>query len=435
MKTFIHWAILFAVPQAYLWAWKRRKQFWLQIVTDPTADQHQLFDELHRTPLVPIPGLLTPDFAFLTGCHDTVTEALHNPDLHTMGRSDRMPRAVSWIEKSVRPQHWELHPLSPPGLNAIDGDEHLRLRKAVREVFSPRRMGDIEATVSRALDAIEDHATVDLMEGFCRQFPAMVIGSIFGLFPKDVSDLDYWRVFDFALGALDVTAKWSTYRQNVDALIQLTDWVKEQITDGPPDGLPQGLARNATLTDAERIVTSMLMLEAGFITTVHMLSSGIQLLLEHPKQLALLQREPELWPNAVEEILRMEPSLRLIARKAVRDTTLAGRRIKKGKIVILNLAAANRDPAMFHDPHRFDVTRKNASKHLAFSTGRHYCLGPALARAEGRVGLRLFFERFPDTRMVTCEWESRQIINGLSKLIVTCASNDIFDWRQLRLDV
>src|SRR6201999_4135615 len=85
-------------------------------------------------------------------------------------------------------------------------------------------------------------------------------------------------------------------------------------------------------------------------------------------------------------------------RVAHRDTELAGTRIKRGQIVVVHLGGANRDPAVFDDPHRFDIERANAGKHLAFSSGRHFCLGAALARAEGEVGLRTFFERFPDVR-------------------------------------
>jgi cytochrome P450 len=427
-KTFVHWGILYAVPQAYLWAWKRRKHFWLQIVTDPTADQSELFDKLHR--LIPISGLVTSEFAYLTGSYDIVTEALHNHDLQVMSRNERLPKGVAWLEQWARPEHWDLHPLRAPGLNAIEGEYHQRLRKAVREAFSLRLVKDVEATANRALDAIEDHTTIDLLEGFCRELPAMVIGAFFGLSAEDVAALDFWRVFDFALTSLDVTSGWATYRQNHDALSQLIEWVRDQAKNGPTQGFPRRLVG----TDKERIVTSVLMLEAGFITTVHMLGSGIRLLLENPDQLALLRQDKHLWPNAIEEIIRMETPLRLLARKAVCDTTLAGHKIRKGKMIVLNLAAANRDPAVFADPHRFDVTRVNAAKHLAFSTGRHYCLGPALARLEGRIALQLFFERFPDTRMVMCERESRQIINSLSKLVVHCSSNDIFDWELYRLD-
>lgn len=91
--------------------------------------------------------------------------------------------------------------------------------------------------------------------------------------------------------------------------------------------------------------------------------------------------------------------MQLSARIARVDTEVAGRPIAAGELVVLYLAGANRDPEVFDDPHRFDVTRENAGKHLSFSGGRHFCLGAALARAEGEVGLRAFFERYPDARL------------------------------------
>ena len=123
------------------------------------------------------------------------------------------------------------------------------------------------------------------------------------------------------------------------------------------------------------------------------------MLLEHPDQLAMLLDQPELWPTAVEEILRLESPVQMSARLAGDDTEVAGRAVKRGELVIIYLAGANRDPKVFTDPHRFDIERDNAGKHLSFSGGRHFCLGAALARAEGEVGLRTFFERFPDARL------------------------------------
>ena len=109
-----------------------------------------------------------------------------------------------------------------------------------------------------------------------------------------------------------------------------------------------------------------------------------------------LAARPELWPNAVEEILRLESPVQLSARVARRDIDVAGTTIRRGEMVVLYLAGANRDPAVFEDPHRFDIERPNANKHLSFSSGRHFCLGAALARAEGEVGLRSFFDRYPE---------------------------------------
>jgi cytochrome P450 len=139
-------------------------------------------------------------------------------------------------------------------------------------------------------------------------------------------------------------------------------------------------------------------LAAGFETTVNLLGNGIRMLLNSGDQLALLAADPSLWPNAIEEILRLESPVQLTARVARADTEVAGTLVRRGELMVIYLAAANRDPAVFADPHRFDVQRPNAGKHLSFSGGRHFCLGAALARAEGETGLRAFFTRYPDAQ-------------------------------------
>jgi len=147
------------------------------------------------------------------------------------------------------------------------------------------------------------------------------------------------------------------------------------------------------------MATAGLVLAAGFETTVNLLGNGIRMLLETPEHLATLAARSELWPNAVEEILRLDSPVQLTARIAGKDIDIAGTLVRRGEGVIVYLAGANRDPKLFSDPHRFDIERENAGKHLSFSGGRHFCLGAALARAEGEVGLRTFFERYPDARL------------------------------------
>ncbi len=153
------------------------------------------------------------------------------------------------------------------------------------------------------------------------------------------------------------------------------------------------------LNDRELQATAGLVLAAGFETTVNLLGNGIRMLLDAPEHLDTLAARPELWPNAVEEILRLDSPVQMSARMARRDVDVAGRQVKRGEMVVTYLAGANRDPAVFDDPYRFDITRENANKHLSFSSGRHFCLGAALARAEGEVGLRTFFDRYPDARL------------------------------------
>jgi cytochrome P450 len=129
--------------------------------------------------------------------------------------------------------------------------------------------------------------------------------------------------------------------------------------------------------------------------------------------------QPELWPNAVEEVLRHDPPVLTTGRSAIRDTVVGDVQMRAGSFVTTLLAAANRDPVVFADPAKFDVTRENAREHLSFSAGRHFCLGASLARMEGDVGLRLLFERYPDLRVLPgARRRSTRILRGYERLPV-----------------
>ena len=157
-----------------------------------------------------------------------------------------------------------------------------------------------------------------------------------------------------------------------------------------------------TAADDELLSIAMLLLAAGFETTVNLIGNGTRLLLEHPDQRARLAAEPELWPNAVDEILRFESPVQRTGRVAAKDTEVCGIPVRRGSLIITHLGGANRDPAVFADPTRFDVGRDGADRHVSFSSGIHYCLGAALAKMEGEVGLRALFERFPEMSADGC---------------------------------
>jgi cytochrome P450 len=224
-----------------------------------------------------------------------------------------------------------------------------------------------------------------------------------------VPDVERPRILEFgelAAPSLDVGLSWPQYLRVEHGLEGFNTWLADHIQRlrrNPGDDLMSQLIASseggARLNDTELRATAGLVLAAGFETTVNLLGSGIRILVEHPDQLAKLLEQPELWPGAVEEILRLESPVQLSARAAIVDTEVAGRDVKAGELVILYLAGANRDPEVFVDPHRFDITRDNAGKHLSFSGGRHFCVGAALARAEGEVGLRTFFERYPAAQL------------------------------------
>lgn len=173
------------------------------------------------------------------------------------------------------------------------------------------------------------------------------------------------------------------------------------------------------LTKDELHAIALLTLGAGFETTVNLIGTGVVLLDRHRDQLELLRANPDLWPNAVEEILRLEPPVQMTLRVAYADAEIGGRRIRKGTAVTAMIAGANRDPAMFPEPTRFDVTRSNAHEHLAFSSGEHYCVGSGLARLEGIIALRTLFERFPDLHLAgTPRLRGTRILRGYDSIPV-----------------
>jgi cytochrome P450 len=166
----------------------------------------------------------------------------------------------------------------------------------------------------------------------------------------------------------------------------------------------------------------MLVFGAGFETTVNLIGNGAAQLFAAPDQRRLLAEDPSRWPNAVDEVLRIDSPVQRTARRARRDTAVHGVPVAAGELVALVLSAANRDPRVFRDPHTFDVTRANARDHVAFSSGIHYCLGAALARMEGEVALRALFERFPDLAPAgRPERRSTLILRGYAAMPVVLA--------------
>jgi cytochrome P450 len=274
-------------------------------------------------------------------------------------------------------------------------------------VFTPRAVEQLRPQVQQVADALLDDlartpagSPVDLVERYATLLPVRVICRLLGV-PADQEA----RVLALGNGvapSLDLGLSLPAYLQVQRSLHAFNDWLDEHLlrlrAEPGPDLLSQLVHledEGGQLDHVELRTTAGLLLAAGFETTVNLLGNGAQLLLAHSEQLAVLQAEPARWPDAVEEVLRYESPVQVTGRGAVRDTTVAGVPVAAGAHVTTLLAAANRDPDVFVDPQRFDVTREDAREHLAFSGGRHFCLGAALARVEGEVGLQSLFERFP----------------------------------------
>lgn len=398
----LHWLAMHGVVRSAA-AWSaRRGDPQARLVADPAvrADPVPFYDELRRSgPLV------KARVSYLTVDHALAHELLRSEDFRVISMGASLPAPLRRLERRTRPDL--LHPLLPPSLLAVEPPEHTRYRKTVSSVFTTRRIAalrdGVEQTATDLLDGLTGEAGVlDIVDRYCAQLPVTIISEMLG-----VPDSDRARILEFgelAAPSLDFGLSWEEYRTVQQGLAGFNTWLDDHLNtlrrhrgDDLMSQLIDASEGGVHLDQTELRAIAGLVLAAGFETTVNLLGNGIRLLLDHPDQLDRLLEDPSLWPGAVEEILRYDPPVQLTARVARNDTTLAGNAIGAGELVMIYLAAANRDPAVFTDPHRFDVTRNNAGKHLSFSGGRHFCLGAALARAEGEAGLRCFFTRFPDT--------------------------------------
>jgi cytochrome P450 len=153
------------------------------------------------------------------------------------------------------------------------------------------------------------------------------------------------------------------------------------------------------LTEDEAISNAAVLMFGGIETTEGMIANAALHLLTHPGELDLVRADPSLIPAAVEESLRLEPAAAVVDRYATADAVLGGVRITAGEQVTVSIAGANRDPAVFADPDRFEVRRANASRHLAFAHGPHFCLGAHLARLEARIAIETLLDRLPALRL------------------------------------
>lgn len=295
------------------------------------------------------------------------------------------------------------HPLLPPSMLAVNPPEHTRYRTLVSKAFTPRAIEQLRPQVQEITDdllhATGAAGTVDLVEDFAGPLPVAVISEILGI---GTADRGEFRRMGAALAKMiDLDISRRDYVEAMRALRELNAFFDRHIARVRRDPgedilshLTQAEVDGDRLSDHELKATAILLLVAGFETTVNLIGTGTMLLLAHPEQRRLLGDDDTLWPNAIDEMLRYDPPVQYTGRCATQDLELDGVAIPKGKMVAVLIGGANNDPAVFADPRRFDVTRQNARDQLAFAAGIHHCLGAALARLEGQIALQALFDRY-----------------------------------------
>ncbi|CAL9357041.1 hypothetical protein SUDANB121_00597 [Nocardiopsis dassonvillei] len=321
------------------------------------------------------------------------------------------------VQQVLRDRHLGVRPqdtdTAPPGPDLLDlsfltrnPPEHTRLRALARPAFSPRHLERYAVEIEKIAHGLLDRALAkgrfDLMADFAQPLPIAVITRLLGV-PDD--DHAAFVEIGAAIGSsLDGARSARHLRTVQDASGRLDDLfghlVRLRRAD-PRDDVVSALTAasdEGEITPAEMAAMCRLLLIAGFETTVNLIGNGTAALLRHRDQWDRLTADPGLADNAVEEVLRYDPPVQMTSRWVNQDTNIMGHVLRKGGYILCSIASAGRDPDHFTDPDRFDITRADASDHLAFSGGIHYCLGAPLARLEGRIALRALASRAPQLR-------------------------------------
>lgn len=291
-------------------------------------------------------------------------------------------------------------------LISMDGADHHRLRRLVSKAFTPRAVTRMHSTIvdviSELVDQCVPQGRCEVVNDIARQYPIPVICALLGAPPDDwelFSDWadDIFKVFSWkvAVETPAILAAWESLDAYIDGMVaarrrELTDDLLSELIRAEDDG-------DRLNADELRMLAAALLM-AGTDTTRHQLAASVHTLCDHPDQWALLGHHPELAANAVAETMRYAPIAFGALRVAVEDVELAGMLIPAGTLVLANTAAANRDPAVYDDPDRFDITRVGAAPVLTFGGGIHYCLGANLARLELAEALTVITRRMPNAR-------------------------------------
>jgi cytochrome P450 len=327
----------------------------------------------------------------------------------------------------------ELEPfttLNGNGMLDLEAPAHSRIRRLVAKAFTARTVERLAPTVERLaaelISSLYADGGGDLLARVAEPLPVAVIAEMLGVPPADRGLLRPWSAAMTGMYELnpgqEAAAKAVTASEEFSAY--LSGLIAARRADPGEDLISALIAvrdDGDTLGEPEVIATCVLLLNAGHEATVNTTTIGWLTLFHHPDQLRLLHDDPERLRDGVEEMLRYDTPLQLFERWVLDDIEVGGTVIPRGSEVALLFGSANRDPARFGAPGRFDVTRPaDGNRHVTFGAGIHYCLGAPLARLELAASFGTFLRHAPGVRLVEePAWRPGYVIRGPRELLVS----------------
>jgi cytochrome P450 len=321
----------------------------------------------------------------------------------------------------------------PRVLISADPPDHIRQRKLVNRAFTPPKVRDLEPRIRQLAHELVDRfvarGEVELVGEFAVLLPLTIIAEALGVSDDDLPQFKRWSddfvalIGNHAIGPAELGSMLVSQHEFHEYFSRVIGQRRAAPGDDLISQLVAATIDEEPLRDDEILAMLNQFLVAGNETTTKLIASSVRLLLEHPDELDRLRAEPDRIAVFVEEALRLEPPVQGLYRTAAVDTEVGGVAIRAGDHLLLMYAAGNRDDARFERPGCIEPDRPGAMSHLSFGHGEHFCVGAALARAEGRIALEVLLERLADLRpavdLATLDYEPSYVLHGLRRLPIT----------------
>ena len=332
------------------------------------------------------------------------------------------PKRYERVTKYMSPRRREL--FDNPSMLDLDPPDHTRVRKLAQQGFLHKFIQSLEPRIREivrgCLDASGNEKIVDFVDSLAKPLPAIVIAEMLGLPKEDHDQFAHWsEELMLGTGTADADKLERSLKANY-ALIDYFRQVSEAKAENPGDDMISRLIsaeeEGDKLSGNELYNTCLLLLVAGHETTTRLIGNGLYLLMQHPDQFEQLRTNPDMIPQAIEEMLRFEPPVQATRRFVLEDMDFHGTALKKGQLVFVSIPGANRDPSINDSPEEFHIDRENP-KQVSFGYGIHLCIGASLARMEARVAFEEILARYDHLELAeTPVWGNNPFFRGVDGL-------------------